>query len=135
MAKSPQGYNVNNVKRWFGTLNLREQNALARDLMDVVNAAKASRINELEAELAELKGTPRSMPASSAKAPVKSAPAAKPTKSSGSPLAGVKVPAKYADKAGHSWSGRGIHPRWLRDALVKGKKLEDFLISKGKTKS
>jgi DNA-binding protein H-NS len=30
------------------------------------------------------------------------------------------------------WSGRGLTPRWLRDAIKKGKKREDFLIKLGR---
>lgn len=36
--------------------------------------------------------------------------------------------AKYSDGEGRSWSGRGPRPRWLRDALEQGKKLEDFAV-------
>lgn len=41
--------------------------------------------------------------------------------------ANAAVSAKYADGNGNSWVGRGPRPRWLRDALAVGKKLEDFL--------
>ena len=34
---------------------------------------------------------------------------------------------KYSDGAGNSWGGMGPRPRWLREALESGKKLEDFL--------
>jgi DNA-binding protein H-NS len=34
---------------------------------------------------------------------------------------------KYSDGAGNSWGGMGPRPRWLREALASGKKLEDFL--------
>jgi DNA-binding protein H-NS len=33
---------------------------------------------------------------------------------------------KYSDGAGHSWSGRGPRPRWLREALANGQSLEQF---------
>ena len=35
--------------------------------------------------------------------------------------------AKYQDGAGNSWGGFGPRPKWLKDALAGGKKLEDFL--------
>ena len=41
---------------------------------------------------------------------------------------GQKVPPKYRDAAGNVWSGRGLKPRWLRDALANGAKAESFLI-------
>ena len=39
-----------------------------------------------------------------------------------------KVPAKYRDAAGNSWSGRGLKPKWLQAAIASGKKAEDFAI-------
>ena len=39
-----------------------------------------------------------------------------------------KVAAKYRDGAGNSWSGRGLHPKWLKAAIAAGKKIEDFAI-------
>jgi DNA-binding protein H-NS len=42
---------------------------------------------------------------------------------------GGKVPAKYRDPAsGATWSGRGLHPKWLKAALADGRKLSDFAI-------
>lgn len=42
---------------------------------------------------------------------------------------GGKVAAKYRNAAtGDSWSGRGLRPNWLKDALAGGKKLEDFAV-------
>ena len=44
--------------------------------------------------------------------------------------AGTPVAPKYRNKAdpGQTWSGRGKRPRWLADALAKGKKLTDYAI-------
>jgi DNA-binding protein H-NS len=40
-----------------------------------------------------------------------------------------KVAAKYRDTStGQTWSGRGLQPRWLREALAAGKKLTDFAV-------
>jgi DNA-binding protein H-NS len=36
--------------------------------------------------------------------------------------------AKYGDGAGKTWSGRGPMPGWLKQAVVGGKKLEDFEV-------
>jgi DNA-binding protein H-NS len=42
---------------------------------------------------------------------------------------GGKVPAKYRDPAtGQAWSGRGLHPKWLKQALAEGAKLSDFAV-------
>lgn len=42
--------------------------------------------------------------------------------------AGKKIPVKYRDDAGNTWTGRGLKPRWLTAALSSGKKLEDFQV-------
>ncbi len=36
---------------------------------------------------------------------------------------------KFSDGSGNVWSGRGPRPRWLKDALSKGAKLEQFSTS------
>jgi DNA-binding protein H-NS len=51
-------------------------------------------------------------------------------KRKGKSLKGRKVAPKYRDKAGNQWAGRGAQPVWLREAIAKGAKPEDFLISK-----
>lgn len=47
----------------------------------------------------------------------KAAPAAAP-RAAGSP--------KFRDANGNVWGGRGPRPRWLREALLAGKSLQDF---------
>ena len=53
---------------------------------------------------------------------------------SGSVLKGRKVPPKYRSPSGETWAGRGARPRWLVAAIKGGKKLDDFLIDKGRKK-
>jgi DNA-binding protein H-NS len=45
-------------------------------------------------------------------------------------LKGRKVPPKYRSRSGETWAGRGARPKWLVEALKKGKKVDDFLIDK-----
>jgi DNA-binding protein H-NS len=45
------------------------------------------------------------------------------------PLKGKKVAVKYRDKAGNTWAGRGVQPKWLRAKLKAGAKLEDFAVT------
>jgi DNA-binding protein H-NS len=52
----------------------------------------------------------------------------------GSALRGRKVPPKYRGPSGETWAGRGARPRWLVAAIKGGKKLDDFLIAKGRKK-
>jgi DNA-binding protein H-NS len=35
---------------------------------------------------------------------------------------------KFRNDSGGTWGGLGKRPQWLRDALVAGKKLEDFAV-------
>ena len=40
-----------------------------------------------------------------------------------------KVKPKFRDPiSGKTWSARGLKPRWLADAIARGKRLEDFAI-------
>lgn len=46
-----------------------------------------------------------------------------------SKMAGKKVAPKYRNKAtGETWTGRGLKPRWLSQALASGRKITDFAI-------
>ena len=47
------------------------------------------------------------------------------------PAAGKKSAPRYRGPNGETWSGgRGRKPRWVTEALAKGKKLEDFAIKR-----
>jgi DNA-binding protein H-NS len=48
----------------------------------------------------------------------------------GKSLKGKKVPPKYRSPSGETWAGRGARPKWMVEALKKGKKMEDFLIAR-----
>jgi DNA-binding protein H-NS len=52
----------------------------------------------------------------------------------GSSLRGRKVPPKYRSPKGETWAGRGARPKWMVEALKKGKRMEDFLIDKSARK-
>jgi DNA-binding protein H-NS len=52
----------------------------------------------------------------------------------GSILKGRKVKPKYRGPSGETWAGRGARPRWLVAAIRGGRKLDDFLIDKGRRK-
>src|SRR6266550_1803923 len=70
---------------------------------------------ELEKQLEALSGQPKRKARSSA-------------------LRGRKVPPKYRSPSGETWAGRGQRPKWMVEALKKGKKMEDFLIDKSASK-
>ena len=46
-------------------------------------------------------------------------------------LAGKKVAPKYRGPNGETWTGRGMKPRWLAEAIRGGKAPDDFLIVVG----
>ncbi len=51
------------------------------------------------------------------------------TKATTAKRTGTKVAAKYRDAAtGDTWSGRGLQPKWLKQALASGKKISDFAL-------
>ena len=41
-----------------------------------------------------------------------------------------KVPAKFCDSQGNTWSGRGLQPTWMRKALAAGASLDSFRVTK-----
>jgi DNA-binding protein H-NS len=53
-----------------------------------------------------------------------------PKRKASSALRGRKVPPKYRSSSGETWAGRGARPRWMVEALKKGRKMEDFLIAR-----
>lgn len=55
-------------------------------------------------------------------------PASKKGRASNGQSAAGKPPVKYRDEAGNTWSGRGLQPRWLKQALADGGTLESFRV-------
>jgi len=51
-----------------------------------------------------------------------------------SALKGRKVPVKYRDKSGNTWTGRGAQPRWMTAAIKAGAKRDVFLVDRGAAK-
>ena len=95
-------------------INLSGMNVEAlMDLRKRVDKRLLERRAELEKELAALDGQPKG----------------KALRISSS-LKGRKVPPKYRSRSGETWAGRGARPRWLVEALKKGKKIDDFLIER-----
>ena len=76
-------------------------------LRDDIGQVLTRRATQLRAELSKLGGSERR-----------------------SRLKGRKVPIKFRDRSGNTWAGRGAQPRWLREKLKAGAKLEDFAVQK-----
>jgi DNA-binding protein H-NS len=75
-----------------------------------VETALNRRVSQLEDELSKLSGHNKKT-------------------ARGSSLKGRKVAIKYRDKSGNTWAGRGVQPRWLRDKIKAGAKLEQFAVN------
>jgi DNA-binding protein H-NS len=92
--------------------NLKGMNVEAlMSLRDQVEKRLQVRRAEIEKELAAFDGQPKGY-------------------SGKSSLKGKKVPPKYRSPSGETWAGRGVKPKWMVEALKKGKKIESFLIKK-----
>lgn len=85
-------------------------------------AAKADAVAKVKALMVEL-GVTRRMLGGGGSGPIK------PAATRRHPSAGTKIKPKYADKAGNTWSGRGLQPKWLRDAIAGGAALESFEVA------
>lgn len=44
------------------------------------------------------------------------------------PSAGKSVPPRFRDAKDNTWAGRGMQPKWLREALAAGATLERFRV-------
>lgn len=56
--------------------------------------------------------------------------AEKPSSKRSSKLAGVKVEPKYRNTDGQTWTGRGVAPKWVSEAIAAGRSKDEFLINK-----
>jgi DNA-binding protein H-NS len=48
--------------------------------------------------------------------------------SAGKALKKGKLPVKFRDQSGNTWTGRGSQPRWLKGALAEGRNLDEFRV-------
>lgn len=96
---------------------LRQAAELERQLQEVRRNQRNEAIAKIKAIMAEHNLTPADLGG------IKRSPTA---------AAGERktVAAKYRNsETGETWSGRGLKPRWLQNALAAGKSLEDFAIA------
>ncbi len=94
---------------------LAQQATLEQQIIEARRAEKSDAIAKIRALLAEYGLTSADLQSSG--------------RAAKKPKGAAKVPAKYIDKAsGATWSGRGLQPRWLREALAAGHKLADFAV-------
>lgn len=97
---------------------IAQKAALEQKIAEARREARAGAIAQIKSLMAE-HGLTLADLGSKASVPASGKPARK----------GGKVPAKYRDPAtGTTWSGRGLHPKWLKAALANGRKLSDFAL-------
>jgi DNA-binding protein H-NS len=95
-------------------------------MRDDVAAALTEKAGQMRRQLGLLTGTESK--------PKRGRPPGK-AKAKAHPLKGRKAAAKYRGPNAETWAGRGQQPRWLREALAGGAKVEDFAIGSGTPKS
>ena len=96
---------------------LAKKAELEQQIIDIQREERASAIEQVKSLMAQHGLTLADLGTRSATPPATKA------------KAGGKVPAKYRDPAtGQTWSGRGLHPKWMKQALADGAKLTDFAI-------
>lgn len=92
---------------------LAQKAAIERQIAEAQRAERAGAIAQVRALMAEHGLTLADLTAKSV-APKRS---------------GAKVAPKYRNAAtGDTWSGRGLQPNWLKQALASGKSISDFAI-------
>lgn len=110
---------------------ISELQAKARELEQkpgLAEVLKLMRKNKIElSDIKSALGSSDGSPRKGVRAQKKTSPRKVSTKSSKS-IKGKKVPVKYRDQSGNSWSGRGMTPKWLKEAEKNGRKREQFLV-------
>jgi DNA-binding protein H-NS len=96
-----------------------QQAALERQIAEQLNEQRAGAISQIKSIMAEFGVSVADLGSGK--------PGRAPKSTEGAPPS--KVAAKYRDPAsGKTWSGRGLKPRWLSEAIAGGKQLTDFSI-------
>jgi DNA-binding protein H-NS len=105
---------------------LAKKAELEQQIISLQREERGAAIAQVKALMAEHGLTPADLGSSRSVA----GPAAAPKgRAGGGGLSGSKVPPKYRDPAsGQTWSGRGLHPRWLKQALANGAQISDFAL-------
>lgn len=42
---------------------------------------------------------------------------------------GTRIAVKYKDESGHAWSGRGLTPAWMKEAIATGATKDSFKVT------
>jgi DNA-binding protein H-NS len=95
---------------------LAQKAAIEKQIMETQRTERAEAINRVRALMAEHGLTVADIGMKSAAAP-------KAQSSRG------KVAPKYRHpETGETWTGRGLQPKWLKNALAQGRKISDFAL-------
>ena len=106
---------------------LAKKAELEQQILTLRREERGAAIAQVKALMAEHGLTLADLGGSRSAVAATGAPATFPKPKSGG--SGAKVPPKYRDPAsGQTWSGRGLHPKWLKQALAGGAQLSDFAL-------
>lgn len=95
---------------------LAQKAALEKQILETQRTERAEAINRVRALMAE-------HGLSVADLGMKSGPAPK-----AQPARGKVAPKYRHPETGETWTGRGLQPKWLKNALAQGKKISDFAL-------
>ena len=95
---------------------LAQKAAIEKQILETQRSERAEAINRVRALMAEHGLTVADIGMKSGAAPKAQA-------------ARGKVAPKYRHpETGETWTGRGLQPKWLKNALAQGKKISDFAL-------
>jgi DNA-binding protein H-NS len=98
---------------------LAQKAALEKQIIETQRTERAEAINRVRALMAEHGLTVADLGMKGSATP----------KSQGSQATRNKVAPKYRHpETGETWTGRGLQPKWLKNALSQGRKISDFAI-------
>jgi len=99
---------------------LEKQTAdLEKQIADTLKAERSNVINQIKTLMADHGITAADLGGKVGRPPKAAVAGAQPR----------KVAAKFRDPStGETWSGRGLKPKWLTDALESGRKIEEFTL-------
>jgi DNA-binding protein H-NS len=112
----------------YSKMSLAELLQLRDEIETALNGRIAMEHDELQSKMAELAALTRKRSKTLASVRRRGSKVGRARKPH--PLKGKKVKPRYRGPKGETWAGRGLAPNWLTELEKKGKKREQFLVSK-----
>lgn len=106
---------VKNLEKQISEIKIRDRSKVLQEILDNMESFELS-IRDIQAAVKK----PRKKPSVTGRKVKVTGEKKKKTTS--------PVTVKYLGPAGQPWSGRGMMPKWMRDAIAAGKSREEFSI-------